>query len=404
MAICGFSSVISISISLVSIYLQLTNYRKPFQQRLILRILIMVPIYSITCFTCLVLPTLIKYVEPIREIYELFVIYTFFELLAEMLGGEREIMYSSVHKPPVPIPILGHLDLSDPYHFRAVKIGILQYVWLKPLICLTILLCQFTGHYDVNDIGFTSTYLWIGLLYNFSATLSLSCLAIFWRCLYEELSQFKPWGKFLCVKLIIFASYWQGGLLAILNFLNLLPSEETSDNNNIAIMIQNLILSVELIFFAMGHLVSFDYHEFDNRLLPGCAKLKLPYLVRDFIGIKDLILDFRNSINGENWTYERFDSERLPLEETSKIKRINKGMRFSHGGTQKYWISNNHVEYIQDDLDTKDEKLYQYVKKRYPFGDLNYPVEVDIDSYVYSNRIQLLRENVGHKYGSVGEV
>lgn len=34
------------------------------------------------------------------------------------------------------------------------------------------------------------------------------CLLLFYRTLKEELSPLKPVGKFLCVKMVVFASFW----------------------------------------------------------------------------------------------------------------------------------------------------------------------------------------------------
>lgn len=208
--ICGASSGISIVISMLAVYLQLANYRKPFEQRLIVRIQLMVPLYLVTCFVSLYHPPLGKFIEPIREIYELFVIYTFFNLLTEMLGGERNILHFTLGRPPVEHPsptchVLDPIDISDPYHFVLLKRGVLQYVWLKPILCATILTSEFFGVYDVNDLGIFSVYLWTTIIYNMSVTVSLYCLAMFWKCLYADLKPFNPWGKFLCVKLIIFA-------------------------------------------------------------------------------------------------------------------------------------------------------------------------------------------------------
>lgn len=37
---------------------------------------------------------------------------------------------------------------------------------------------------------------------------AMYCLLLFYRTLKEELSPLKPVGKFLCVKMVVFASFW----------------------------------------------------------------------------------------------------------------------------------------------------------------------------------------------------
>lgn len=55
------------------IVLHLRNYTRPDTQRVIIRILVMVPVYAMTCWLSLILPTTSVIVESIRGVYEAFV-------------------------------------------------------------------------------------------------------------------------------------------------------------------------------------------------------------------------------------------------------------------------------------------------------------------------------------------
>ncbi|KAI5961000.1 uncharacterized protein KGF55_004267 [Candida pseudojiufengensis] len=348
-----YSSLISAIIIFISIFLHLINYRKPFQQRLMIRIQIIVPLFALTCYSMLINQTspFNKFIlEPIREVYEAFVIYTFFSLLNDMLGGERNIIIMTSGREPVRHPgILGYilvpLDISDPKTFLMIKRGILQYVWLKPIICITIIIGELTGFYNVNDMSYKSIYLWLTLIYNASVTLSLYSLAIFWKILWNDLKPFKPVGKFLCVKLIIFASYWQGVILAILNFFEILPgSNENKSGESIGICIQNALLCVELIAFAIGHWLSFSYIPFTISNLPW-GRYKFKYALKDWIGFKDLIIDFQKTFKGDHYKdYRQFDSvEALVAHPDSKgrMSRIHQGLRYHYDGKHKHWLPDN---------------------------------------------------------------
>ncbi|KAK6459408.1 organic solute transporter Ostalpha-domain-containing protein [Scheffersomyces xylosifermentans] len=351
--ICFYSCLVSTFIIICSIILHLRNYRKPFQQRLMLRIQLIVPLFAISCYSMLVNQTspFNKFViEPIREVYEAFVIYTFFSLLTDMLGGERNMLIMTTGREPVCHPgIIGYflppLDISDPYTFLGIKRGILQYVWLKPIICFTTILAELFGWYDVNDMGAKSLYFWLTLLYNGSVTMSLYCLAIFWKILWNDLKPYNPVGKFLCVKLIIFASYWQGVILAILNAFHVLPGSEFDgqDGGSIGVCIQNGLLCVELIGFALGHWFSFSYSPFTISHIPY-GRLRFKYALKDMVGIKDLIHDFRLTFYGDYYKdYKQFDSvEALIAHPTSKgrMSRINQGLRYHNDGKHKHWLPN----------------------------------------------------------------
>lgn len=351
--ISGYSALISTFIIFGSILCHLFNYRKPFEQRLMIRIQLIVPLFALSCFSMLVDPEAVinKFViEPLREIYEAFVIYTFFSLLTDMLGGERNIIIMSSGREPIPHPglvhyILNDIDISDPSQFLSIKRGVLQYVWLKPVICFSMLFGEVFGLYDVNDMGIGSLYLWLMILYNFSVTLSLYSLAIFWKVLWNDLKPFKPVGKFLCVKLIIFASYWQGIILAILNLLNVLPGalQEEGGAPNIGVSIQNALLCVELIGFSIGHWFSFSYKPFTISNLPT-GRLQFIYALKDMFGVKDLINDFKLTFYGDYYKdYKQFDSvEALVAHPDSKgrMSRINQGLRYHSDGKHKHWLPN----------------------------------------------------------------
>ncbi|GEQ69140.1 hypothetical protein JCM33374_g2811 [Metschnikowia sp. JCM 33374] len=354
--VSGWSASFATLVIFCSVFMHLRNYRKPFQQRLMIRIQWIIPLFALSCYSMLSNPTssLNKFlIEPIREIYEAFVIYTFFSLLINMLGGAKSIVIMTSGRPPVAHPgvfsyVLPDLDISDPKTFLNIKRGILQYVWLKPIICFGMLLSECLGIYNVNDMGLGSLYLWFTIVYNISVSLSLYCLAIFWKILWADLKPFNPVGKFLCVKLIIFASYWQGVILAILNFTGILPGNNSPDESgapNIGVSIQNALLCVELVGFAIGHWLSFSYKPFTISRIPN-GRLEFYYAFRDMIGIKDLVIDFRLTFYGDYYRdYKQFNSVDANIAHPSsngRMGRINQGLRYHGDGKQKHWLPQSH--------------------------------------------------------------
>lgn len=348
--VCLFSSIIATLTILGNILGHLKNYRKPMEQRLMIRIQWIVPLFALSCYSMLVNQTSAfnRFIlEPIREVYEAFVIYTFFSLLTHMLGGERNIIIKTSGRRPVNHPgFLGYiilpLDISDPYTFLGIKRGILQYVWLKPIICVSIIVAELVGWYNVNDMSVKSVYLWLTVIYNCSVTLSLYCLAIFWKILFDDLRPFKPVGKFLSVKLIIFASYWQGVLLAILNAFHILPGgSKVAENGSIGVCIQNALLCVELIAFGIGHWFAFSYKPFTISHLPN-GRLQFKYAFKDMIGISDLRHDFQLTFYGDYYKdYKQFDSVGALIahpESNGRMGRINQGLRYHFDGKHKHWL------------------------------------------------------------------
>ncbi|KAF4817199.1 Transmembrane protein 184-like protein [Colletotrichum tropicale] len=344
--VSGVAALIVTLLSGVSIFLQSKNYRKPLLQRYVIRILLMVPIYSIASWTSMVSITAASFLDPIRDIYEAFTIYTFFQLLINYLSGERALIIMTHGREPVhhlwPMNhVLARVDISDPHTFLAIKRGILQYAWLKPVLALATVIMKATGTYQEGYIGAESGYFWSSLIYNISVTLSLYCLGLFWVCMHNDLVPFRPVPKFLCIKLIIFASYWQGFLLSILVWLGAIPDNvEGYTPSNLAAAIQDALICIEMPAFAIAHWYAFSWHDFaDNSILS--ARMPVKFAFRDAFGVRDLIEDTKETLKGDKYGYRAFDSgDKIMAHEESRARlgRLKEGMRYSRGGKGKYWI------------------------------------------------------------------
>ncbi|KAK7956072.1 uncharacterized protein PG986_005294 [Apiospora aurea] len=405
----GVASIVATVLSVISIWFQLKNYRKPLSQRYTVRLLLMVPIYSISSWVSMISLVAAQFLDPIRDIYEAFTIYAFFQLLINYLSGERALLIMTHGRSPVqhlwPLNhVLPKVDISDPYTFLAIKRGILQYAWLKPILALAAIIMKATGTYQEGYIGLTSGYLWSGIIYNLSVTISLYALGLFWVCMHNDLLPFRPVPKFLCIKLIIFASYWQGFLLSILVWLGAIPDNvEGYTSDNLAAAIQDALICCEMPAFAVAHWYAFSYHDYADNTV-SAARLPVKYALRDAFGVIDLIQDSKETFNGDKYNYRVFDSSGKVIaheDSSSRFARIKDGMRYSRSGEAKYWIpkpgevrgeltantpllngdggpSGSNPKYgggatDEADIDLDDESLYDKAREL-EFGDWNYPV------------------------------
>lgn len=407
--VAGVASLIATVLSVISILLQAKNYRKPLLQRYVVRILLMVPIYSIASWTSMISIKAASFLDPVRDIYEAFTIYTFFQLLINYIGGERSLIIMMHGRAPVdhlwPMNhILPKVDISDPHTFLAIKRGILQYAWLKPILALAAIIMKATGTYQEGYIGLNSGYLWSGIVYNISVTVSLYSLGLFWVCMNKDLQPFRPVPKFLCIKLIIFASYWQGFFLSILVWLGAIPDNvEGYTQDNLAAAIQDALICIEMPIFAVAHWYAFSWHDFANNNILS-ARMYLTFAFRDAFGIRDLIEDSKDTFRGDNYGYRVFDSgDKVMAHEDSKsrLARLKEGMRYERGGKGKYWIpkpgeinsttpllhsngeasenrpdqinENTHNTFDEPEIDQDDERMYN-LARQLEYGDWNYPV------------------------------
>jgi hypothetical protein len=282
----------------------------------------------------------------LTSMHQAFTIYTFFQLLINYLGGERALIIMTHGREPVqhlwPLNhLMGRVDISDPHTFLAIKRGILQYAWLKPILAVAAVIMKATGTYQEGYIGLESGYFWSGLIYNVSVTVSLYSLGLFWVCMHRDLKPFRPMPKFLCIKLIIFASYWQGFLLSILVWVGAIPDKvEGYTPDNLAAAIQDFLICLEMPAFAIAHWYAFSWHDFaDNRI--ASARMPVWFATRDAFGVRDLIEDTKETFKGDKYGYRIFDSgDKIMAHEASKsrLARLKDGMRYERGGKAKYWI------------------------------------------------------------------
>ncbi|XP_052584493.1 transmembrane protein 184C-like [Peromyscus californicus insignis] len=92
---------------------------------------------------------------------------------------------------------------------------------------------------------------------------AMYCLVLFYNVLKEELSPIKPVGKFLCVKLIVFPSFLQAVLLAVLVNVGFISEKHTwewqSAAEAVTTGLQDFIICLEMFLVAIAHYHVFSY-------------------------------------------------------------------------------------------------------------------------------------------------
>ncbi|BFZ03427.1 hypothetical protein BsWGS_06466 [Bradybaena similaris] len=221
--IAGTFAFAAILITVHQIYLHLRYYTCPNEQRWIVRVLFIVPIYSLDSFLSLLFlnnDNYYVYFDSLRDCYEAFVIYSFLSLCYEYLGGEGAIM-SEIRGKPIQSSLLSCTCCFTGRQYtigflRFCKQATLQFCFIKPIMAILTLLLQAFGYYKDGNFSPASGYLYITIIYNISISLALYALFMFYLATKELLSPFDPVLKFCIIKSVIFLSFWQGVVLAIL--------------------------------------------------------------------------------------------------------------------------------------------------------------------------------------------
>ena len=279
---CLLFSIVSIMLSIRLIGQHLRHFSQPVIQRKIIAILWMVPIYAITSWISLRFVANSMFMDMIRDCYEGFVIYMFFALCYCYIGQfdrehiELSRIYSvlstrgSIIHPfkfPSWFNVAQEIDLrSNPRAFLLkCKKYILQFVLIKPLgTVVAIILAKSFDCYENGNFSFHNGYVYVTTVTNISITLSMYWLILFYQATKDALAPFDPVPKFLCIKGVLFFSYWQSVCISLLvkfGIITDLPIIHYTVEH-VSATVQNSLICLEMVGFALAHSYAFPSSPF----------------------------------------------------------------------------------------------------------------------------------------------
>ena len=311
----------TVGIAFVHIRAHLRLSRQRMLTKYTIRILLMPVIYGTEAWAALRYSQHAVPYKLLREGYEAFVIFSFMQFLLAYLGGavplarrlnmKRRLGYREQrHFFPCSI-FLPTWKLGASY-VRFTLIGTLQYVPASIVVMSLSLGAWALDVYDEGDWRPTNVYFYCALITNCSQIWAMYCLVMLYHATHDELRPIKPFGKFLSVKLVVFFTFWQsvgigmlerlegrGGVLDGMQkgivaddtqfddfFFNngyhdgtsdetgtstgshstserVSPSEyqKHHDNESFSVALQNFVLCIEMLLFALGHIWAFPADE-----------------------------------------------------------------------------------------------------------------------------------------------
>ncbi|CDP18289.1 unnamed protein product [Coffea canephora] len=270
----GVFVLAALVLSMYLIFEHLAAYNQPEEQKFLIGLILMVPVYASESFLSLLDSNAAFYCEIIRDCYEAFALYCFERYLIACLGGEEstiefmenQSMFSSsiplideayaygVVEHPFPLNCCLRQWSLGPDFYQAVKIGIVQYMILKMICALLAMLFQLFGIYGEGKFEWGYAYPYLAVILNFSQTWALYCLVQFYSVTKNKLAPIKPLAKFLTFKSIVFLTWWQGVAVA---FLLSLGAFKGSLAQVLQSRIQDYIICIEMGVAAVIHLYVF---------------------------------------------------------------------------------------------------------------------------------------------------
>ncbi|XP_013109857.1 transmembrane protein 184C isoform X1 [Stomoxys calcitrans] len=265
----GLFVLSAVPVSIWHIIQHVIHFTKPILQKHIIRILWMVPIYALNAWIGLFFPKHSIYVDSLRECYEAYVIYNFMVYLLNYLNLGMDLEATMEYKPQVhhffPLCCLRPWVMGREF-IHNCKHGILQYTVVRPITTFISVICELCGVYGEGTFAGNFAFPYIVVINNISQFVAMYCLVLFYKANKEDLKPMKPLPKFFCIKAVVFFSFFQGVLLNVLVYYKFIKdifgATDLGDDANLASLLQNFLICIEMFIAAVAHIYSFPHHPF----------------------------------------------------------------------------------------------------------------------------------------------
>ena len=150
----------------------------------------------------------------------------------------------------------------------------------------------------------------------------------------------RPMPKFLCVKGILFFSFWQGLFISVLVAGGAIKKlGPYTDSEHISLGLIDTLICIEMPFFAVAHMYAFATRDYVDPNTSYVARLPVFHAFKDAFGLRDVVEDVKTTLHGEGMDYREFEpSEGQIHQGAGRDRRIRAGLRYSQGGKRKYWL------------------------------------------------------------------
>jgi hypothetical protein len=299
--LAGTFTVLSCLISMWHMTQHLRKLHQPNIQRKILAILWMSPIYAITSWFSLVFHAAEGYLAILKDFYEAYVIYQFLSFCIAVLGkGDRNVVVDLLAQqdtnhltPPFrlfsccEVMTCGRCCVAPKYEssrhladaiLLQCQLFAVQFVFFRPATTTAMVILQKMNYYGPTEHlnlmnpddpmnHFYSPQFYITIIQNISIFVAFTGLLKFYHAVDTELAWCRPFAKFLCIKGVVFMTFWQGLVLSILAQTTDLGGgggASKEDADEWAKSAQNFLICLEMLLFSIAHFYCFPTEEWED--------------------------------------------------------------------------------------------------------------------------------------------
>jgi len=182
-----------------------------------------------------------------------------------------------------------------------------------------IIFLQSFGHYHDGDWSADGGYIYITIIYNISVSLALYGLYLFYFATKDLLTPFEPVLKFCTIKSVIFLSFWQGVLLAILEKAQVISrvvdsSGDVTSAGTVSAGYQNFFICIEMLFAAIALRYAFPYQVYARSCIGDATgrsvtMQSISSSLKETMNPKDIMTDAIHNFHPQYQQYTQYSSE-----------------------------------------------------------------------------------------------
>lgn len=145
-----------------------------------------------------------------------------------------------------------------------------------------------------NSFNWRSPELYVITLENISVMIAFYGLLSFYYATEKHISWYKPWPKFLCIKGVVFLTFWQSiGMQTMSSFGMVNPSQ--------AVQIQNFLVCIEMFIASIGHVYIFPTEEWQDDYVEKALQGGRGVRLQDTLALNDFATDMKRLVLRRNW-------------------------------------------------------------------------------------------------------
>jgi hypothetical protein len=204
--------------------------------------------------------------------------------------------YTTARSHPIPCCCLPLVQPGNGFLIQT-KRAVMQYIIIRPLSTLIAIIMHAFNLYHHGSFNPYYGYVWLTLTINFSAVISLYWLVIFFQVIYSTITVYKPLFKFLSIKMAVFLIFWQSIPITLIYYFSLLPTISYLDNQETANVLNNFVISFEIMILALFNLRVFTYEVYkkddrhNDEKLTKVIRRGVRALGKDVLNPDDVIMD-----------------------------------------------------------------------------------------------------------------